>query len=128
MNVFPDRPWKWVVYVGVIAQLVLTMMLATGDYSAAPSGLARDIFIAAGIGGVGALALSVCVPLAENTGRVRLVMVGIVAVIILIKLFAVATQALTAWVVIPGMIMAVGVLLLYREVRGNSVGISKKAR
>nr|WP_120490958.1 hypothetical protein [Corynebacterium lactis] len=126
MNMFPDRPWKWVVYIGVIGQLVLSMMLFTGDYSQAPSAVARDVFIAAGVGAVGALALSVCIPLVESMRRARLVMVGLVAIVVLIKLFAVAAQALTAWVAIPGVVMAIGVLLMYRDVRASSDGSLKK--
>ena len=49
MMSLPSRPWQWVLFVALIAQIVLSLILVTGDYSQAPAAVGRDIYIVAGV-------------------------------------------------------------------------------
>lgn len=121
----PRSPWQWVFYAAAIAQLVLCLLLLTGDYSQAPAVIARDIRLVSGVTLVFALIASVCLPTATEIKASRICLIVMVVLTGLAMFSSVIAGALTGWVIIPTLAMAVGLLLLYRELASARGGQSQ---
>ena len=115
MMSLPSRPWQWVLFVALIAQIVLSLILVTGDYSQAPAAVGRDIYIVAGVTLVCSLIGSGCLPTDTEFKLSRNCLLIMVIVTALAMFFAIMAGALTVWVIAPSLAMACGLLLLYRE-------------
>lgn len=120
--IVPTRPFQWVLLGSIIAQLVLSLMLATGNYDALPDMVRRDIYLVAGVGAVLALAMSVTVVYSVESKRAAWVMIALAAALLLLLLFAVVMQTLTGWVLIPGFVMVVGLIMFFRDPEAALLG------
>lgn len=115
MSFAPRSTWQWVCFAGVVAQVVLSLLLLTGDYSQAPGAIARDIRVVSVVTLLAALISSGCLPTAAAHKTARVSLVGMVVLTALVMFSAVIAGALTGWVIIPTVAMTCGLLLLYRE-------------
>lgn len=115
MMTLPRSPWHWVLFVAVIVQGVMSLMLLTGDYSHIIDAVRRDIRIVAVLTLVSSLIASACLPTALESKATRRLLLVSVIVTGLAMIFAVIAGALTGWVIFPSIVMAFGMLLLYRE-------------
>lgn len=115
MMSLPSRPWQWVLFVALIGQIVLSLLLFTGDYSQVLAAVGRDIRIVAAVTLVCSLIGSGCLPTAAEFRLSRNCLLIMVIITALAMFFAIVAGALTGWVIVPSLIMACGLLLLYRE-------------
>lgn len=115
MMSLPSRPWQWVLFVALIGQIVLSLILVTGDYSQAPAAVSRDIYIVASVSLVCSLIGSGCLPTVTEFKLSRNCLLIMVIITALAMFFAIMAGALTVWVIVPSLVMVCGLLLLYRE-------------
>ncbi|MFD6727087.1 hypothetical protein ACFWB5_00460 [Corynebacterium xerosis] len=117
------RPaWSLTLVGGVIAQAVLSMLLLTGDRSGIRPEVARDIVIVGVLGIVVAILVALLAPSAETSKTVRRVLIGAVVLMTFVSLAGAMAMAVTAWTVVPAGVMILGLVLLYRDIRGRRDG------
>lgn len=117
------RPaWSLTLVGGAIAQAVLSMLLLTGDRSGIRPEVARDIVIVGVLGIVVAILLALLAPSAETSKTVRRVLIGAVVLMTFVSLAGAMAMAVTAWTVVPAGVMILGLVLLYRDIRGRGDG------
>lgn len=117
------RPaWSLTLVGGAIAQAVLSMLLLTGDRSGIRPEVARDIVIVGVLGIVVAILLALLAPSAETSKTVRRVLIGAVVLMTFVSLAGAMAMAVTAWTVVPAGVMILGLVLLYRDIRGRRDG------
>lgn len=117
------RPaWSLTLVGGAIAQAVVSMLLLTGDRSGIRSEVARDIVIVGVLGIVVAILVALLAPSAETSKTVRRVLIGAVVLMTFVSLAGAMAMAVTAWTVVPAGVMILGLVLLYRDIRGRRDG------
>ena len=117
------RPaWSLTLVGGAIAQAVVSMLLLTGDRSGIRSEVARDIVIVGVLGIVVAILVALLAPSAETSKTVRRVLIGAVVLMTFVSLAGAMAMAVTAWTVVPAGVMILGLVLLYRDIRGRGDG------
>ncbi len=117
------RPaWSLTLVGGAIAQAVLSMLLLTGDRSGIRPEVARDIVIVGVLGIVVAILVALLAPSAETSKTVRRVLIGAVVLMTFVSLAGAMAMAVTAWTVVPAGVMILGLVLLYRDIRGRGDG------
>lgn len=117
------RPaWSLTLVGGAIAQAVLSMLLLTGDRSGIRPEVARDIVIVGVLGIVVAILVALLAPSAETSKTVRRVLIGAVVLMTFVSLAGAMAMAVTAWTVVPAGVMILGLVLLYRDIRGRRDG------
>ena len=117
------RPaWSLTLVGGAIAQAVVSMLLLTGDRSGIRPEVARDIVIVGVLGIVVAILVALLAPSAETSKTVRRVLIGAVVLMTFVSLAGVMAMAVTAWTVVPAGVMILGLVLLYRDIRGRGDG------
>lgn len=117
------RPaWSLTLVGGAIAQAVVSMLLLTGDRSGIRPEVARDIVIVGVLGIVVAILLALLAPSAETSKTVRRVLIGAVVLMTFVSLAGAMAMAVTAWTVVPAGVMILGLVLLYRDIRGRRDG------
>ena len=117
------RPaWSLTLVGGAIAQAVVSMLLLTGDRSGIRPEVARDIVIVGVLGIVVAILVALLAPSAETSKTVRRVLIGAVVLMTFVSLAGAMTMAVTAWTVVPAGVMILGLVLLYRDIRGRGDG------
>ena len=117
------RPaWSLTLVGGAIAQAVVSMLLLTGDRSGIRPEVARDIVIVGVLGIVVAILVALLAPSAETSKTVRRVLIGAVVVVTFVSLAGAMAMAVTAWTVVPVGVMILGLVLLYRDIRGRGDG------
>ncbi|HJG58099.1 hypothetical protein [Corynebacterium xerosis] len=117
------RPaWSLTLVGGAIAQAVVSMLLLTGDRSGIRPEVARDIVIVGVLGIVVAILVALLAPSAETSKTVRRVLIGAVVLMTFVSLAGAMAMAVTAWTVVPAGVMILGLVLLYRDIRGRGDG------
>lgn len=117
------RPaWSLALVGGAIAQAVVSMLLLTGDRSGIRPEVARDIVIVGVLGIVVAILVALLAPSAETSKTVRRVLIGAVVLMTFVSLAGAMAMAVTAWTVVPAGVMILGLVLLYRDIRGRGDG------
>lgn len=117
------RPaWSLTLVGGAIAQAVVSMLLLTGDRSGIRPEVARDIVIVGVLGIVVAILVALLAPSAETSKTVRRVLIGAVVLMTFVSLADAMAMAVTAWTVVPVGVMILGLVLLYRDIRGRGDG------
>lgn len=117
------RPaWSLTLVGGAIAQAVVSMLLLTGDRSGIRPEVARDIVIVGVLGIVVAILVALLAPSAETSKTVRRVLIGAVVLMTFVSLAGAMAMAVTAWTVVPVGVMILGLVLLYRDIRGRRDG------
>lgn len=117
------RPaWSLTLVGGAIAQAVVSMLLLTGDRSGIRPEVARDIVIVGVLGIVVAILAALLAPSAETSKTVRRVLIGAVVLMTFVSLAGAMAMAVTAWTVVPAGVMILGLVLLYRDIRGRRDG------
>lgn len=117
------RPaWSLTLVGGAIAQAVVSMLLLTGDRSGIRPEVARDIVIVGVLGIVVAILVALLAPSAETSKTVRRVLIGAVVLMTFVSLAGAMAMAVTAWTVVPAGVMILGLVLLYRDIRGHGDG------
>ena len=117
------RPaWSLTLVGGAIAQAVVSMLLLTGDRSGIRPEVARDIVIVGVLGIVVAILVALLAPSAETSKTVRRVLIGAVVLMTFVSLAGAMAMAVTAWTVVPAGVMILGLVLLYRDIRGRRGG------
>lgn len=117
------RPaWSLTLVGAAIAQAVLSMLLLTGDRSGIRPEVARDIVIVGVLGIVVAILVALLAPSAETSKTVRRVLIGAVVLMTFVSLAGAMAMAVTAWTVVPAGVMILGLVLLYRDIRGRRDG------
>ena len=117
------RPaWSLTLVGGAIAQAVVSMLLLTGDRSGIRPEVARDIVIVGVLGMVVAILVALLAPSAETSKTVRRVLIGAVVLMTFVSLAGAMAMAVTAWTVVPAGVMILGLVLLYRDIRGRGDG------
>lgn len=117
------RPaWSLTLVGGAIAQAVVSMLLLTGDRSGIRPEVARDIVIVGVLGIVVAILAALLAPSAETSKTVRRVLIGAVVLMTFVSLAGAMAMAVTAWTVVPVGVMILGLVLLYRDIRGRGDG------
>lgn len=117
------RPaWSLTLVGGAIAQAVVSMLLLTGDRSGIRPEVARDIVIVGVLGIVVAILVALLAPSAETSKTVRRVLIGTVVLMTFVSLAGAMAMAVTAWTVVPAGVMILGLVLLYRDIRGRGDG------
>ncbi|AYJ33173.1 hypothetical protein [Corynebacterium xerosis] len=117
------RPaWSLTLVGGAIAQAVVSMLLLTGDRSGIRPEVARDIVIVGVLGIVVAILVALLAPSAETSKTVRRVLIGAVVLMTFVSLAGAMAMAVTAWTVVPAGVMILGLVLLYRDIRGRRDG------
>lgn len=117
------RPaWSLTLVGGAIAQAVVSMLLLTGDRSGIRPEVARDIVIVGVLGIVVAILVALLAPSAETSKTVRRVLIGAVVLMTFVSLADAMAMAVTAWTVVPAGVMILGLVLLYRDIRGRRDG------
>ncbi len=117
------RPaWSLTLVGGAIAQAVVSMLLLTGDRSGIRPEVARDIVIVGVLGIVVAILVALLAPSAETSKTVRRVLIGAVVLVTFVSLAGAMAMAVTAWTVVPVGVMILGLVLLYRDIRGRGDG------
>lgn len=117
------RPaWSLTLVGGAIAQAVVSMLLLTGDRSGIRPEVARDIVIVGVLGIVVAILVALLAPSAETSKTVRRVLIGAVMLMTFVSLAGAMAMAVTAWTVVPAGVMILGLVLLYRDIRGRRDG------
>ena len=117
------RPaWSLTLVGGAIAQAVVSMLLLTGDRSGIRPEVARDIVIVGVLGIVVAILVALLAPSAETSKTVRRVLIGAVVLMTFVSLAGAMAMAVTAWTVVPVGVMILGLVLLYRDIRGRGDG------
>lgn len=117
------RPaWSLTLVGGAIAQAVVSMLLLTGDRSGIRPEVARDIVIVGVLGIVVAILVALLAPSAETSKTVRRVLIGAVVLMTFVWLAGAMAMAVTAWTVVPAGVMILGLVLLYRDIRGRGDG------
>lgn len=117
------RPaWSLTLVGAAIAQAVLSMLLLTGDRSGIRPEVARDIVIVGVLGIVVAILVALLAPSAETSKTVRRVLIGAVVLMTFVSLAGAMAMAVTAWTVVPAGVMILGLVLLYRDIRGRGDG------
>lgn len=117
------RPaWSLTLVGGAIAQAVVSMLLLTGDRSGIRPEVARDIVIVGVLGIVVAILVALLAPSAETLKTVRRVLIGAVVLMTFVSLAGAMAMAVTAWTVVPAGVMILGLVLLYRDIRGRGDG------
>ena len=117
------RPaWSLTLVGGAIAQAVVSMLLLTGDRSGIRPEVARDIVIVGVLGIVVAILVALLAPSAETSKTVRRVLIGAVVLVTFVSLAGAMAMAVTAWTVVPAGVMILGLVLLYRDIRGRRDG------
>ncbi|PMC62985.1 hypothetical protein CJ204_02845 [Corynebacterium xerosis] len=119
------RPaWSLTLVGGAIAQAVVSMLLLTGDRSGIRPEVARDIVIVGVLGIVVAILAALLAPSAETSKTARRVLIGAVVLMTFVSLAGAMAMAVTAWTVVPVGVMILGLVLLYRDIRGRRDGES----
>lgn len=119
------RPaWSLTLVGGAIAQAVVSMLLLTGDRSGIRPEVARDIVIVGVLGIVVAILAALLAPSAETSKTARRVLIGAVVLMTFVSLAGAMAMAVTAWTVVPVGVMILGLVLLYRDIRGRGDGES----
>ncbi|MFD8879823.1 hypothetical protein [Corynebacterium xerosis] len=117
------RPaWSLTLVGGAIAQAVVSMLLLTGDRSGIRPEVARDIVIVGMLGIVVAILAALLAPSAETSKTARRVLIGAVVLMTFVSLAGAMAMAVTAWTVVPVGVMILGLVLLYRDIRGRGDG------
>lgn len=117
------RPaWSLTLVGGAIAQAVVSMLLLTGDRSGIRPEVARDIVIVGVLGIVVAILAALLAPSAETSKTARRVLIGAVVLMTFVSLAGAMAMAVTAWTVVPAGVMILGLVLLYRDIRGRRDG------
>ena len=117
------RPaWSLTLVGGAIAQAVVSMLLLTGDRSGIRPEVARDIVIVGVLGIVVAILVALLAPSAETSKTVRRVLIGAVVLMTFVSLAGAMAMAVTEWTVVPAGVMILGLVLLYRDIRGRGDG------
>lgn len=117
------RPaWSLTLVGGAIAQAVVSMLLLTGGRSGIRPEVARDIVIVGVLGIVVAILVALLAPSAETSKTVRRVLIGAVVLMTFVSLAGAMAMAVTAWTVVPAGVMILGLVLLYRDIRGHGDG------
>lgn len=117
------RPaWSLTLVGGAIAQAVVSMLLLTGDRSGIRPEVARDIVIVGVLGIVVAILAALLAPSAETSKTARRVLIGAVVLMTFVSLAGAMAMAVTAWTVVPVGVMILGLVLLYRDIRGRGDG------
>ena len=117
------RPaWSLTLVGGAIAQAVVSMLLLTGERSGIRPEVARDIVIVGVLGIVVAILVALLAPSAETSKTVRRVLIGAVVLMTFVSLAGAMAMAVTAWTVVPAGVMILGLVLLYRDIRGRRDG------
>lgn len=117
------RPaWSLTLVGGAIAQAVVSMLLLTGDRSGIRPEVARDIVIVGVLGIVVAILVALLAPSAETSKTVRRVLIGAVVLMTFVSLAGAMAMAVIAWTVVPAGVMILGLVLLYRDIRGRGDG------
>lgn len=114
--------WSLTLVGGAIAQAVVSMLLLTGDRSGIRPEVARDIVIVGVLGIAVAILVALLAPSAETSKTVRRVLIGAVVLMTFVSLAGVMAMAVTAWTVVPAGVMILGLVLLYRDIRGRGDG------
>ena len=84
--------------------------------------MARDIVIVGVLGIVVAILVALLAPSAETSKTVRRVLIGAVVLMTFVSLAGAMAMAVTAWTVVPAGVMILGLVLLYRDIRGRRDG------
>ena len=81
-----------------------------------------DIVIVGVLGMVVAILVALLAPSAETSKTVRRVLIGAVVLMTFVSLAGAMAMAVTAWTVVPAGVMILGLVLLYRDIRGRGDG------
>lgn len=112
------RPlWQWLLFIGAAVNIVAGLMLVTTDRSGFPPAVARDVLIVGVLSIVGSAIVVLLAPTAADHKVVRRIAMGVIALMVVVALMGVLSQAVTPIVAGPAIFLVVGMLLLFRDLK-----------
>ena len=112
------RPlWQWLLFIGAAVNIVTGMMLVTTDRSGFPPAVARDVLIVGVLAIAGSAIVVLLTPTAWDNKVIRRILMGVIALMVVITMMGVMSQAVTPIVAIPAIFLVVGMLLLFRDLK-----------
>lgn len=113
-----DRPlWQWLLFIGAAVNIVTGMMLVTTDRSGFPPAVARDVLIVGVLAIAGSAIVVLLTPTVWDNKVIRRILMGVIALMVVITMMGVMSQAVTPIVAIPAIFLVVGMLLLFRDLK-----------
>lgn len=112
------RPlWQWLLFIGAAVNIVTGMMLVTTDRSGFPPAVARDVLIVGVLAIAGSAIVVLLTPTVWDNKVIRRILMGVIALMVVITMMGVMSQAVTPIVAIPAIFLVVGMLLLFRDLK-----------